>query len=461
MIRAYSLTHSINLGKQKTIIDLLSEYRKIAIKVSKIQWIEFFKSGKFNKNLDIKSLKTKLSARYKQVNQYQVVGQLDSYLSNRANDFKNIVLHSNLDESLKKDLLYINKFKAWFLSSFKNFNIQTLKLSRQIIKQTFRLNREPSLKYCNMSLDSKVAKIEASKGGEFDYWITLSTLKKGKTLKLPIKSNSYFDSKTGVLKKFVQLNFNQKNEIKVTLLKDIQKQSYLPQTPKIALDLGLKNLFATNYGDIFGRGFSKLIRKYDEFISTLAKNRQKQKLKTASKRYRNLISKLKNYLKNEINRVINRVINLYQPAEIVIERLNFKSPKLSKRLNRVLSNFGKSIITEKFKSLKEEVGIKTTEINPAYTSQECSKCGYVSPKNRKTQEVFICGFCKHSQNADINASKNILSRSSTKLSNIFLKKASILDKLLKKFIERHKSHHSLANILALNNPYLNKMKQSP
>jgi putative transposase len=252
-------------------------------------------------------------------------------------------------------------------------------------------------------------------------------------------------------------------------MKDVVKREYISKTDKIALDLGLNNLFATNNGDLFGRKFSKLLKKYDKIVTELAKNRQKQKLKTASKRYKKLRNKIKNYLKNEINRVINNIIKTYKPREIIIERLNFQSPKLSKKLNRLISNFGKKIITDKFKNLKDEFGIIITEINPAYTSQTCSKCGYVDKRNRKNQETFICGFCHKKQNADINASKNILARSSSELKDIFAKKAFILDKTVKCFIEQHKvmllfilkkdigesnvnnlSYNSLANTLTSN-----------
>ncbi len=103
----------------------------------------------------------------------------------------------------------------------------------------------------------------------------------------------------------------------------------------------------------------------------------------------------------------------------------------------MLSNFGKRIIEEKFKSINEKYGIVITGVNPAYTSQTCSKCGYIEKKNRKSQEIFICGFCSKKQNADINASKNILARSSSYLKDIFAKRAFILDKTVTNFIERH------------------------
>ncbi|MGC8530256.1 MAG: RNA-guided endonuclease InsQ/TnpB family protein, partial [Leptospirillia bacterium] len=46
-------------------------------------------------------------------------------------------------------------------------------------------------------------------------------------------------------------------------------------------------------------------------------------------------------------------------------------------------------------------------VPPQYTSQTCSTCGHVSPKNRKTQEAFVCMVCGHAENADVNAAKNI------------------------------------------------------
>ena len=50
------------------------------------------------------------------------------------------------------------------------------------------------------------------------------------------------------------------------------------------------------------------------------------------------------------------------------------------------------------------------KVSPAYTSQTCSKCGCVSPDNRKLQSKFECIECGHDENADINAAKNIKGR---------------------------------------------------
>jgi IS605 OrfB family transposase len=55
----------------------------------------------------------------------------------------------------------------------------------------------------------------------------------------------------------------------------------------------------------------------------------------------------------------------------------------------------------------EERGIKVVKIDPRYTSQRCSRCGYIDSGNRKSQAEFCCMACGFSCNADYNASQNI------------------------------------------------------
>lgn len=53
-------------------------------------------------------------------------------------------------------------------------------------------------------------------------------------------------------------------------------------------------------------------------------------------------------------------------------------------------------------------GGQVIRVNPAYTSQTCSACGHCSADNRKSQALFACVACRHAENADLNAAKNIL-----------------------------------------------------
>ena len=48
------------------------------------------------------------------------------------------------------------------------------------------------------------------------------------------------------------------------------------------------------------------------------------------------------------------------------------------------------------------------KVNPAYTSQKCSKCGHTCKENRRTQSLFECVKCNFTMNADLQACYNIL-----------------------------------------------------
>ncbi len=55
----------------------------------------------------------------------------------------------------------------------------------------------------------------------------------------------------------------------------------------------------------------------------------------------------------------------------------------------------------------EAEGIKATQVDPAYTSKRCSKCGTTLDENRPSQARFCCQKCGYEVNADYNAAKNI------------------------------------------------------
>lgn len=103
---------------------------------------------------------------------------------------------------------------------------------------------------------------------------------------------------------------------------------------------------------------------------------------------------------------------------VYVEDLNITSmlktnPTLSRKL---LDN---SFYT--FRSMLEYKSKFFKAVPPYYTSQKCSHCDYTSEDNRKSQSVFKCQACGHTENADINAAKNILAlgkSSSTKVKSL-------------------------------------------
>ena len=67
-------------------------------------------------------------------------------------------------------------------------------------------------------------------------------------------------------------------------------------------------------------------------------------------------------------------------------------------------------VRDKLKFKLDERGIRYRSVQPAYSSQECSHCGFISPMNRRTQADFECLWCGYKANADENAAANIAKR---------------------------------------------------
>lgn len=460
MYRAYEMKLLANNKKLKIIDSILIEYRKTASSIFNLYWSNFISTGKIPQFIDLSFIKGNLSERYKQNCAAQVRGILMSYISNRQNDFKEIIYKSSLcDEDQKIKLLFINKHHKFFdeviLMRKKEIEPETIKLARKIFHHLLKVNRLPSMQGISMALDEKVAMVaENNNKSLIGYWVKLSTLTRGKPIMLPVVKNKYYESFKGSRANFIQLNKDRDGYISVSFIKDVVPKQTTFKTDRVSIDLGLTNLLTFNDGSMYGRTylFSRL-KDYDKKISTLCARLQRNRMRPRSSyRYRKLVDSLRAFLKNEIGRVMNKSLNRFMPKHIVVERLNFQSQRLSKRLNRLIGNFGKSIVKAKLNDFSEKYGTTIEEVNPAYTSQTCSSCDYVAKKNRRSQSVFICACCGLKLHADINAARCIDTRSSSSIANIYKSKAFILDKLITRFIERQASHYSLAKITQCN-PY--------
>lgn len=459
MIRTYNHKHDINKEKQEKVLSVLRAYRKSCTIISRHQWRLLYQADGIDKMIETKNIITPVSERYKRNCCYQVDGSLKSFIANRQNDFVKMIFNSSIDSKTRKHLFQINRRRLWFKKAHEKFTSEELFLARKIFKRILAKHRKPSFRHANMLLNKNVAEIitaDKTRSSEFDYWIKLATLEKGKPIMLPIRKNPYFEKLSGEIQQAVQINFGEKKEITIGLMKDLPSKHIVFKKDIISIDIGLKNLFVLNNGDIFGRNFYLKLKHYDFILTELAKNRQRQGFKTKSKKYTLLVKRLKSWIKNEVRRLLNRIVKLYAPKKIVIERLDFRNQNISKWMNRLLCNFGKGEIIKKLDSLEEEFGITYQEIPAPYTSQECPnpECGYVDEKNRPSQEKFCCKNCGYTRNADVVGSRNGLARSSDKeLSVIYLSKKVILQTLVMRFLERHPRLSSRANGLLLDNPY--------
>jgi putative transposase len=186
-----------------------------------------------------------------------------------------------------------------------------------------------------------------------------------------------------------------------------------------------------------GRDALRHLEKLDKRISTIARHRQRAGLKVRSNRYDRAVCQLRGWLKTEINRILNRIVLLRKPAHLTVERLDFRHPGLSKRMNRILTNCGRAAFRAKLQDLEERYGVTHTEVHAAYSSQTCSHCGWVEKNNRRSQSEFRCRCCGTRMHADINAARNLgARRSCSVMGNPRQGRRAVLDEALRRFAER-------------------------
>lgn len=203
--------------------------------------------------------------------------------------------------------------------------------------------------------------------------------------------------------------------------------------PPVGLDLGVaKAIMCSTGGDplpILGRTETedrKIARLQRDLARTKkgSKNRHKARMRLAA-----LQARIAARRRDSIHKATTMLAKNH--GLIVIEDLRVKdmtkAPRAKpdpNRPGRFLKNgarrkagLNKAILDKGWGEIRRQLGYKTLwygsrllVVDPAYTSQRCSEpgCGHIEAGNRLDQETFRCLKCGHTENADLNAAKNIL-----------------------------------------------------
>jgi putative transposase len=470
------LPHRMNAGKEAAVLDLLRHWQKGAAGLAAEQWRLFFETGRFDKNHLDKSLTLVVGAANRlQMCRWHVVGQLKSWLGNRANEFVECVRRSSLPDGDKHMLLVVNACEAWFSradiamkETGEIIPVHLRRLARSIMRHCMERHRRPDLSHTNMVLDQRVVTLApATKASSFPLWLRLSTMESGKRIEVPLLTYKHFEVRKGVRALSVQVNRDRETgTLRFGVITNIAeacekaRAEYVPLREQLALDFGLSTLLTSEDGGLFGQGWLRALKRYDALITSIARHVQRSGGKPRqSRRYREIVAALQGFVRSEIGRLMNRIVEMKRPARLVVERLDFRNPDLSARMNRLLQNCGRKVFRDKLKDLEQRLGIASEEVNPAYTSQSCSQCGYVDKRNRLSQARFKCLWCGQEKHADVNAGRNIGQRRSLAIGSVWVKKAVVLGDLVTRFCARWPSLRGAAGSRGapadprLSNPY--------
>lgn len=415
---------------------------------------------------------TPLSARYVQCCYQQAYESYTSWIALISNKIKEYLGSSSIDDTLvdgqpllttcyrinKNQLWYDKPTLKWAYGDNGELIVPTkkhkpevelavpdeiMKFMRRLVKQARKSISLPDLsKVRTLKLNENIAKLEVIKNAyHVNYWLKLSTLDKGKPVYIPLKNNPYYDKllKSGERVPFVQVGLKE-GKLTVSPILAHNKAPLRTNSDELGLDFGMVTMFTTSNGERHGITTFTKLKIWDELLLARTKELQAQGVKLTSDPYYNsLQSKIRSFVKNEIGRILNKLANK-EYSVFIVEKLDFRYSNLSKQMNRLINRSYRKTVKEKLARLEEIHGVTTVEVNAVYTSQECSKCVFVSKKNRKSQSLFKCTCCNHSVNADVNAARNIIKRRSFDIElrtyarehKVRITRCLILEKLLQK-----------------------------
>lgn len=101
--------------------------------------------------------------------------------------------------------------------------------------------------------------------------------------------------------------------------------------------------------------------------------------------------------------------NMVRSAKGTVEQPGV-NVKAKSGLNRSILDAGWGLFVDMLRYKLAWSGGQLVEVTAAYSSQTCSNCGDVDADNRRSQAVFLCTSCQHSEHADINAAKVLKTR---------------------------------------------------
>lgn len=245
--------------------------------------------------------------------------------------------------------------------------------------------------------DIKVNETELS-----TWWLGFSNLKKSHRAWVPIVANPHIKSPEEVVDGcLIRKDRRGRWRVEVLEKKIIEEPKLDPKMPRIGVDVGLNAISATSRGDLYGISVKSKFDSLYAKIRTLRANRQRQGLKENSPRLDKLEDQLSGLVKTATGTVANKLIKKYPGHAFVIEDLNLSGCRGQKRFA--------------YRALHHSLSTKvpTIVVNPAYSSQMCPSCGYVSRSNRSGIK-FKCRGCGRISHADVVGGINLLGRSEDK-----------------------------------------------
>lgn len=335
----------------------------------------------------------------------EVYGKIDSWMMGKARKCA-----ANQAIRILKSLAKKDKQKTY--QAYKKAYSKAKELNRDVLGilsarwsewskgKTFRHRiRMPVFNGNTIDLNSDLVRIQdADNASEFDLWIRLGSIFGNReSLILPTKHHErsrYFEKTGWVQRKSICLRRDSLGRYYADVFWEKEDPKTSQQGQAVGVDIGINKLMTTSSGEELG---TELRAKLDKL------NRRKQN----SRNWNQTRKEIKDYIGFVTNRfswntdvvVMENILNITQKTR----------GRVGKATRKLLGYWNIDLLYRRMAEKAEQHRVFLAFVEPAYSSQTCNSCRAIDKKSRDG-EVFKCTACGYTDDADHNASMNILQR---------------------------------------------------
>ena len=180
-----------------------------------------------------------------------------------------------------------------------------------------------------------------------------------------------------------------------------------------ACDVGLKTFAALSNGEFIEN--PRFFRKDEKALAKAGRKQAKAKKRSLARKKANKVlarihERVRNRRHDFCHQNARRIVNRF--GIIAVERLNVKNMVKNHTLAKSISDAAWSSFRECLTSKAESADREIYAVDPSYTRQDCSACGYRA-KKKLSERWHLCPMCGASLDRDTNAAINILNRIGT------------------------------------------------
>ena len=246
----------------------------------------------------------------------------------------------------------------------------------------------------SMSVSCTIAELRVPQtAGEFDSWLHLFCIGRKTVLDLPIKFHQHYNN---LVSRGKRLNSYIITESDVQFTFEIETGSKKQVKSLVGVDTGINALASLSTGEQLGKDVKLCIER-------------SKRCQHGSKGHKRASRALRQRM-DEVAKQVTSKTDL-----VVVEDLKGISTstklkgRLSQNMRSSIGRWNQSYWLRRLEQKCEDNRVAFRTVSPQYTSVACPICGNVDRTNR-FGEMFKCSVCCHTDNADVNAARNILNR---------------------------------------------------